>query len=139
MTTKPRFGDRVRISDAEESRERGFVGRVGQVFGYSEPSSSGVGPVIGDRGEDFALSVFFAETEEQEWFAPHLVEFRDHSGPQTMSLKGGPSFTRDADGIWHEVGASTPVGEFLNPGGGVPGITAGPLGRVRRWLRQRPR
>jgi hypothetical protein len=30
---------------------------------------SGTKTALGDRGEDFALSVFFDETEEQEWFA----------------------------------------------------------------------
>jgi hypothetical protein len=134
--TAPGFGDRARIRDTDETRGRGFAGRVGDVFGESVPSSSGVGPVIGDRGEDFALSVFFDETGEQEWFAPHLVEFIDHGGAQTMSLEGGPSFTRDADGAWHEDGGSTPAGRLLNPGDGIPRTVRDPFGRVRRWLKK---
>jgi hypothetical protein len=58
--------------------------------------------VVGDRDEDFALSVFFAETRERAWFAAHLFEFVDHGGGQTMGLVGGPSFTRGADGEWDE-------------------------------------
>jgi hypothetical protein len=81
------------------------------VLGESIPSSSGVGPVIGDRGENLALSVFFDDTEEQEWFAPHLVEFIDHGGAQTMGLDGGPAFARGADGTWREVPEDTPAGQ----------------------------
>ena len=36
-----------------------------------------VGPVIGarkGRDEDVAFSVYFEDTSEQEWFAPHLVK-----------------------------------------------------------------
>lgn len=71
--TGPGFGDRVRIATAPETAVHGFEGRVGEVWGESVPSTSGVGPVIGDRGEDRALSVFFEDTEEVAWFAPHLL------------------------------------------------------------------
>jgi hypothetical protein len=70
----------VRIAELPEAGEH--AGRVGQVFGWSVPSSSGVGPVIGghvggsDR-KDFAYSVFFQDTNEQLWFAPHLLERGD--------------------------------------------------------------
>jgi hypothetical protein len=52
-----------------------------------------------------ALWVSFADTNEQEWFAPHLVEFLDYGGEQTMAIKGGPCFIRDPDGTCHEVEA----------------------------------
>jgi hypothetical protein len=54
-----------------------FAGREGVVYGWSIPSSSRVAPVIGarkGRDEDFAYSVYFEDTDEQEWFAPHLVK-----------------------------------------------------------------
>lgn len=70
----PGFGDRVRIVTAPETAAAGFAGRVGEVWSESVPSVSGAGPVIGDRGEDLALSVLFEETEDLVWFAPHLVE-----------------------------------------------------------------
>jgi hypothetical protein len=136
VVAAPSFGDRVRIRDTKETQERGFAGRVGEVFGESVPSSSGVGPVIADRGDDFALSVFFDDTGEQEWFAPHLVEYVGHGGPQTMSLDGGPTFARDEEGNWHELGGTTPAGRLLNPGGGVPRAVPDPFGRIRRWLRR---
>jgi hypothetical protein len=121
----------------EETSARGFAGRTGSVYGESVPSVSGVGPVIGDRGEDLALSVFFEDTEEQEWFAPHLVEFVDHGGEQTMSIDGGPSFVRDPDGVWHEVGGATEAGEVLNPGVGLGAAVPDASGRIRRRLRRR--
>jgi hypothetical protein len=117
---RPGFGDTVRIAGAPETTSRGFAGRTGSVFGESVPSSSGVGPVIGDRGDDFALSVLFADTDEQEWFAPHLIEFVDHGGEQVMSLEGGPTFVRDAAGDWHQEGPSTPEGKILDPGRPIP-------------------
>jgi hypothetical protein len=67
----------VRIAELPEAGEH--AGRVGQVFGWSVPSSSGVGPVIGahvggSAKRDFAYSVFFEDSGEQLWFAPHLLE-----------------------------------------------------------------
>jgi hypothetical protein len=75
--TRPRFGDRVRIAVAPETEASGFARRVGEVWGESVPSVSGVGPVIGDRGEDLAVSVLFSVTEDEVWFAPHLVKRLD--------------------------------------------------------------
>jgi hypothetical protein len=66
---------RAYIADLHEAGR--FAGREGLVFGWTVPSSSGVEPVIGarkGRETDFALSVFFEDTEEQQWFAPHLVK-----------------------------------------------------------------
>lgn len=71
--TGPSFADRVRIAKAPEAAAHGFAGRVGEVWAESVPSASGVGPVLGDRGEDRALFVFFEDTEEAAWFAPHLL------------------------------------------------------------------
>jgi hypothetical protein len=136
---EPTFGDRVRIAESPETEARGFAGRTGHVYGQSVPSASGAGPVIGDRGEDFALSVFFEETQEEEWFAPHLVQLVDHGGPQTVTIEGGPSFVRDADGTWREVGGPTEFGDFLNPGRRVERAASEPsqpAGRIRRWFRR---
>jgi len=67
----------VRIADLPEARE--FAGRTGEIFGWSIPSTSGVGPVIGaefggSAREDFAYSVYFEDTREQHWFSRHLIE-----------------------------------------------------------------
>jgi hypothetical protein len=99
--TVPGFGDRVHVRDTIEMRESGLANRVGVVYGFSIPSSSGVGPVPGDRGEDRALSISFEETGETLWMAPHLVDFVDHYEGLTMTV-GERSFVRDADGQFHE-------------------------------------
>jgi hypothetical protein len=72
----------------DQGADRGFPeagsysGRYGEVYGESVPSQSGVGPVIGslEGGSnrlDYALAVHFEDTQETQWFAPHLVEAVD--------------------------------------------------------------
>jgi len=70
----------VRIADLPEAGE--FAGRVGQLFGRSVPSSSGVRPVLGARvggseRVDLAYAVIFEDVDGERWFAPHLVEASD--------------------------------------------------------------
>lgn len=84
--SNPRFGDRVRIAIAPDTQASGFAGRGGEVWGESVPSVSHVGPVIGDRGDGRALSVFFEDTEELVWFAPHLVKRADHAASRSPLL-----------------------------------------------------
>ena len=76
VSDKPR-PPRVRIADLPEAGA--FAGRVGEIFGWSIPSTSRVGPMIGaefggSAREDFAYSVYFEDTGEQEWFTRHLIE-----------------------------------------------------------------
>jgi hypothetical protein len=69
------MGDAVFIADLPEAGL--YANREGVVYGHTKPSSSGKGPVIGvrkGRHADFAWSVYFEDTGEQEWFAPHLVK-----------------------------------------------------------------
>jgi hypothetical protein len=134
---EPAFGDTVRILSMPATVEAGFAGRTGSVFGESIPSSSGVGPVIGEDGSDYALSVYFEDTDEQEWFAPNVVEFVDHGGEQEWSLDGGPAFSRDADGQWREQGAATPPGWSFNPP--VPAGTPGRRPSLWRRIFRRQR
>lgn len=128
------FGDKVQIRDTAETRAYRLASEVGQVLGESVPSSSSVGPVIGDRGEDRALCVEIERNGQLVWLAPHLVEFLDHQAGLTMSLDGGPTYRRRADGTWQENGGPTDVGATLNPGGGVARRLPGGLGAVMRWL-----
>jgi hypothetical protein len=70
----------VRIADLPEAGAD--AGRLGQVFGRSIPSSSGVGPVIGSRfggsaSQDLAYAVVFEGVDGARSFAPHLVEAAD--------------------------------------------------------------
>jgi hypothetical protein len=103
---KPGFGDRVRILTSPEVPPE-IAGRIAKVYGWSVPSSSGVGPVIGGRGEDFALGLVLEETDAEDtfWLEPHFVEFVDHGGTQQFTLGHGPdaiSTWRDEDGNWHD-------------------------------------
>jgi hypothetical protein len=63
----------VRIVSAPETEATGFAGRVGEVWSESKRPGSGIGPVIGDRGDRLAFSVLFESTEDVVWFAPHLL------------------------------------------------------------------
>ncbi len=72
--TSPGFGDRARIAFTPATEKSGFAGRVGEVWRTSVPSRESLGPVIGDRGEDLAVSVLFEDAEDEVWFAPHLVK-----------------------------------------------------------------
>jgi hypothetical protein len=137
--TTPAFGDKVRIANTDDAEGQPYAGEVGQVLGESMPSASGVGPVIGDRGDDRALGVQLERTGEVVWFAPHLVEFVDHQSGATMSLDGGPTFVRMPDGTWHEVGAPTEAGAMLNPGRRIPHQLPGGLAALMRWLTGRSR
>lgn len=84
--TLPRFGDRVRIADAPETHATGFAGKIGEVWSESDPSRSGVGPVIGDRGENFAFSVLFEDSEDIVWFAPHLLKREERATSPSRRL-----------------------------------------------------
>jgi len=116
VCVEPSFGDLVRIVAAPETAESGFAGREGQVFGESIPSRSGVGPVIGDRGEDYAFSVFFEDTDEQAWFAPHRVQFLERT---------------DADDPSGEGSALDPILESRQR---LPFAVPDPDGQLKRWL-----
>jgi len=61
----------VRIAPDPEAGQ--FGGRIGICYRSSRPSESGVSPLIGEARVDFALAVYFEDTGEQAWFAPHLV------------------------------------------------------------------
>jgi hypothetical protein len=69
------LGDAVFIADLHEAGA--FAGREGEVRGHTKPSLSGCTPIIGAHKKpcalDLAWSVYFPDTGEQEWFAPHLV------------------------------------------------------------------
>jgi hypothetical protein len=69
--------ERVRI--ASDGAPAAYAGRIGKCLGWEEPSTSGVGPVIGaglgpNGPVDVAIAVSFDEAAEPLWFAPHLIE-----------------------------------------------------------------
>src|SRR5437868_4961856 len=98
-----KFGDKVRVRTSPITIEAGLAGLVGQVYGETKPSSSGV-EVIGDVNVDFALNVFFEDRDKGYWFAPSLIEFVDHSPGMTVELEGVPKrWVRQESGEWLEI------------------------------------
>lgn len=96
------FGDNVRIRSTSLTVERGLAGLIGQVYGETTPSVTGV-KVIGEMHADFAVNVHFPEKGEAYWFAEELVEFLDHAPGTEIRLEGVPKkWTRTAEGEWVE-------------------------------------
>lgn len=96
------FADRVRIKSTEETERLGLAGRVGQVLGFTTPSSTGVA-LIGSKSKDYAINVHFGDLDEGFWFADELVELVDHSPGTTISLDGqNKEWVRLPNGEWEE-------------------------------------
>lgn len=92
------FGDRVRVRSTPETVALGLAGLVGQVYGETRPSSTGV-EVVGDPAWDFALNVAFEGRPDAPWLAPDLLEFVDHA-PGTEVVIGASRLVRSASGDW---------------------------------------
>jgi hypothetical protein len=98
----PSFGDNVRIRSSVETESSGVAGLLGQVYGQTTPSVSGVG-VIGELESDYAINVFFEDRQESFWFAPALVEFIDHAPGTEITLDGvAKKWVRTETGEWEE-------------------------------------
>lgn len=96
------FGDRVRILSDAATDQLGFTGKLGTVCGQTIPSTSNVS-VIGTLTDDYAVNVYFEESDEAHWFPERLLEFVDHGPGQTFSLDGSDKeWVRRADGSWEE-------------------------------------
>lgn len=101
-SASPSFGDKVRVRFSTETESKGVAGLIGQVFGETTPSVTGV-EVIGELTSDFAINVFFEERKESFWFAPDLVEFIDHSPGTEITLDGvAKKWIRTDTGEWRE-------------------------------------
>jgi len=97
------FGDNVRVLAARETEALGVAGLVGQVYGYTKPSVTGVS-VVGQPSNDYAINVHFEQRKETLWFTPELLEFVDHAPGTEMRLgKRGNKWIRTASGEWTKV------------------------------------
>ena len=92
------FGDKVKVIATSETEELGVANRIGQVFGTTIPSATGVF-FAGNTTQDLAIAVQFDELPDSIWFAPELLEFVDHA-PATRVTIGAKKFKRGADGVW---------------------------------------
>jgi hypothetical protein len=96
------FGDHVRILSDAATNERGLTGKTGTIWGQTVPSASNV-EVVGAPKNDYAVSVFVDELEEQYWLPDHLVEVIDHGAGTVFTLEGvDKKWTRNSQGGWDE-------------------------------------
>ena len=96
------FGDNVRVRATPLTEELELVGLVGQVYGETTPSVTGV-QVIGDVREDYAINVFFDDRKESYWFVTELLELINHAPGTEITLDGVPKkWIRTASGDWAE-------------------------------------
>lgn len=92
------FADKVKIIATKETEELGVANRIGQVFGTTMPSATGVS-FVGSTTQDLAIAVQFEGLSESIWFAPELLEFVDHASGSRVTI-GAKKFKRSADGVW---------------------------------------
>jgi hypothetical protein len=98
----PAFGDNVCIADTPLTREMGFAGQRGIVYGVTTPSATGI-EFIGTSAHDVALNVHVASRNEAFWFAPELIQLVDHGAGTEIALKGvDKTWVRREDGGWEE-------------------------------------
>ncbi len=94
------FGDNVRVVESKQTRELGISGLIGQVYGETTPSVTGV-EVIGELTSDAAINVYFEDLQRDFWLSPDLVELVDHAPGTTISI-GDKELVRTEDGEWKE-------------------------------------
>jgi hypothetical protein len=92
--------DNVRVRRTPLTEELGLAGCVGQIYGVTTPSATGVN-VVGGDGEDRAFNVVIPGKSADLWFAPALLQFVDHA-PGTEISVGGKRLVRSATGEWVE-------------------------------------
>ena len=101
------FGDRVRVRQTPATQAAGLAGLVGEVYGETMPSVTGV-EVIGELKEDYAVNVHFEERGGQFWFHPDALEFVDHAPGTAFTLKGvDRTWRRTESGEWEEISGET--------------------------------
>jgi len=97
------YGDNVRIRRTPETERLGIAEAIGNVYGETTPSETGV-EVIGELLSDYAHQVYFESLRKSYWFAPEMLEFVNHA-PGTEVHVHGTAFksVRQRDGTWKDV------------------------------------
>lgn len=91
----------VRIKESPETKRLGLAGKIGEVWGWTTPSSSRVS-VVGEVAEDYAVSIHFEDISEAFWLSPELLERLDHH-PGLEATIGGKRIFYTPDARWQEV------------------------------------
>jgi len=106
VTTQISYGDNVRIRRTPETERLGLAETVGNVYGETTPSESGVS-VVGELTSDHALNVYFENLDASYWLSPQLLEFEGHAPGTEVHVHGSPfKSVRQRDGTWKDVPAS---------------------------------
>jgi hypothetical protein len=94
------FGDRVRVRPTPVTIPLGLAGLIGQVYGETRPSATGI-EVIGSTAEDYAINVAFPDKADTLWLSLDSLEFVDHA-PGTEIVISNKRFVRSESGEWVE-------------------------------------
>ena len=93
----------MRVRSTPLTQQLGVAGLVGNVFGQTTPSVTGVDG-IGESEGDFAINVFFETRTAGFWFTPELLEFVDHAPGAEIRLDGvSKKWIRSETGEWKEL------------------------------------
>jgi hypothetical protein len=96
------FGDKVKIKDSPLTKEKGFSGKIGEVYGQTTPSLMNI-EIIGTPKEDSAVNVYFDDLKASYWFDPDLLETIDQGRGTVITLVGvDKKWTKGQDGQWIE-------------------------------------
>ena len=96
------FADRVRVKATNETERLGLARLIGQIYGWTTPSSTGVS-VIGSLAQDHAINVHFEETNADFWFSEDLLELVDHGAGTVIAIdEAETEWVRLQNGEWEE-------------------------------------
>lgn len=97
------FGDNVRILRTADTERLGIAEMIGNVYGETTPSESGV-EVIGKLQSDYAMHVYFDTLDRSFWLAPQMLEFVNHAPGTEIFVHGSPfKSVHQPDGTWKDV------------------------------------
>ena len=131
------MGDRVRVLVTPETEAAGVASLEGFVDGQTIPGTSEEGPIVGSLLEDYAVSVFFPERDEQVWFAEQLLVYAGDAPGGEVWLDGRVrGWRRRDDGSWEAIAvvAPSPAPEQDREGADPDAIWR-LVGRVIPWLK----
>lgn len=96
------FGNKVKIKDSPETREKGLAGKVGDVYGQTTPSMMDF-EIIGTPKDDFAVNVYFDDLQTSYWFDADLLETIDDGQGSVITLDGvDKKWIKGENGQWIE-------------------------------------
>lgn len=94
------FGNKVKIKDSPQTREKGLAGKTGDVYGQTTPSMMDF-EIIGTPKDDFAVNVYFDDLKTSYWFDADLLETIDDGQGSVITLDGvDKKWTKGQNGQW---------------------------------------